>query len=267
MLHSGRAQTARETTAEPTPRKVGPILLIVTSVLTIFLLVMVLVFAERSRQAEAKTTDVQKQLTDAKNETNRVQKELDRIKATQGDLQSQLDKARADLNRQEALAKETQAQAQGDLDQSKGTVQQLMTQLDEEKKHSAGLQQQIDQGTANASQLQTQLNSAKIQVVDLQGRLEKAENDLSSLQPLLMKARRLPVTTSVEHSGRNYTLHIANLYMQPLSVDVALGEGAKARSEHAVLGAGGSRNFDHLAAGENIVITSDGYDPVKLAVQ
>ena len=79
----------------------------------------------------------------------------------------------------------------------------------------------------------------------------------------------MPVTTSFEkiHGGRSFTLHISNLYLQPLSVDISITGPEKTRSQSNVIGGGGTLAVEKLAAGENVVIASDGYDPVNLTVQ
>ena len=79
----------------------------------------------------------------------------------------------------------------------------------------------------------------------------------------------MPVTTSLEkvQGGRSFTLHINNLYLQPVSVDISITGADKARSQHSIIGSGATQNVEKLAAGESVSITSEGYDPVKLTVQ
>ena len=103
--------------------------------------------------------------------------------------------------------------------------------------------------------------------MDLRGRLQKAESDLAQLQPLLLKARHLPITTSLEQAGGGFTLHVANLNLQPLSVAVTTTGSGRSRSQSTVIGGGATLNVAKLAAGDTVVIASEGYDPVSVAVQ
>ena len=124
-------------------------------------------------------------------------------------------------------------------------------------------------GAAKAQALAAQLDQAKIQSMDLQSRLQKAEGEIAELQPLLLKARHMPVTTSLEkvHGGRSFTLHINNLNVQPLSVNVSITGPDKARSQTNIIGASATLNVEKLAPGETVVIASDGFDPVTLTAE
>jgi hypothetical protein len=104
--------------------------------------------------------------------------------------------------------------------------------------------------------------------MDLQARLQKAEADITQLQPLLLKARHMPVTTSLEktHGGRRSTLHINNLYLQPVTVVITVS-GPQTRSQNNVIGGGATLSVEDLASGDNVVIASEGYDSVNVAVQ
>jgi len=216
--------------------------------------------------------DAQKQLADSKSAGAQAQSDLDKAKSQAADLQTQLEKTKAQLSDTKSLldqSKQATAAVQAQLDKSKAQAADLQARLDKSTTQVADLQNQLNQSSAGSAQLLTQLDQAKIQTMDLQARLQKAEGDLSQLQPLLLKARHMPVTTSLEkgHGGRSFTLHINNLYMQPLSVDIAITGPDKTRTQSNVIGAGGTLLVDKLAAGESVVVASDGYDPVNLTVQ
>ncbi len=233
------------------------------------LAVVIILHLVKVHQLDAQLADTQKQLADSKAETAKAQGELDKATAASTDLQQQLKSAKsqqADLQVKldQSTAASTQLQAQ--LDKAKAQAVDQQAQLDKSKAQAADLQTQLSQANSGSAQLLTQLDQSKIQSMDLQSRLQKAESDLSQLQPILLKARHMPVTTSFEkaHFGRGFTLHINNLNPQPLSVDVRTD---KPSSQSNVIAAGATLNMEKLDAGEKVVISSEGYEPVNLTVQ
>jgi septal ring factor EnvC (AmiA/AmiB activator) len=220
---------------------------------------------------KSQLADSQKQLTQAKADDAQNKTDLDKARSQAADLQSQLDKTKShqgDLQAQLDQAKEATNLQQGQIDKAKADAADLQSRLDKAKAQSADLQGQVNQANAGSAQLVTQLDQAKIQSMDLQTRLQKAESDITQLQPLLLRARHLPVTTSFEkHGDRAYTLHVKNLYLQPMSVDITISGTGETRNQSNVIGGGGTLNVDKLAAGDNVVIASDGYDSVNITVQ
>jgi hypothetical protein len=105
--------------------------------------------------------------------------------------------------------------------------------------------------------------------MDTNSKLQTAEHDLAQLQPLLLKARHMPVTTSLERAngGQSFTLHISSVSLQPVSVNIAVTGNEKARSQTNVIGAGATLDVKKLAAGDNVVIASEGYDSVNVIPQ
>jgi uncharacterized membrane-anchored protein YhcB (DUF1043 family) len=214
----------------------------------------------------------QKDLADSKSDAAQVQNQLNQATATSADLKTQLDKANgqlADAKAQTDLAKEASAQLQAQMDRAKAQMADLQSQLDKSKAQSADLVSQLNQANAGSAQMLTQLNQDKIQSMDLEARLRKAESDIAQLQPLLLKAGRIPVTASFEKldGGRDFTLHINNLYTQPISVDVAVAGTDAKRSQSAIIGGSGTYDVEKLTAGESIVIASSGYAPMNLTVR
>jgi septal ring factor EnvC (AmiA/AmiB activator) len=253
-------------------KQAGPFLGMLAAGLTLVLIIVVLVLGVKIRHLNASVADTEKQLAQAKTDGSAAQTELAKVKAGTAGLQAELDKAKDQLGQVQGqldMAKITATQLQAELDKARGSSTELLARLDADKTESAELRAQLAQATAGSTQQLMQLNQAKIQSMDLQARLEKAESDIAALQPLLLKSGHLPVTTSLEKTqgGRNFILHLTNLYPQPVSVDIAITGMNKTRSQHSIIGGSATQNVDKLLAGENIVITSEGYDPVKLAVQ
>jgi hypothetical protein len=198
-----------------------------------------------------------------------AQAELAQSKAAAAQFQSSLTKAAAQ-----------QADLQTQLDQSKEASSRLQSLADEEKAHTADLQSQLDKAKAQVSDLQTQvsddaagaaavLEQVKGQEADLQSQVKKAQDNVAQLQAWFLKARHLPVTTSFEKvaGGRSFTLHVTNLYAQPLNVSIAITGAVNTRSQKNAIDGGATLDVETLTAGENVVVSSDGYDPVTLSVQ
>ncbi len=236
----------------------------------LLLAIVFIVHILKVHKLEHQVDDTQKQLTAAKADATQAHADLDKAKGQASDLQSQLDQAKAhaaDLQAQLDQTKQGTTQLQAQLDKSKADFADLQTKLNSSKAQAVDLQGQLSQANAGSAQMVTQLDQAKIQTMDLQARLQKAEADLSQLQPLLLRARHIPLTTSMEKTHGSFTLHIKNLYLQPLGVDISISGPEKTRSQTNVIGGGGMLDVDKLNAGENVVVASDGYDPLNLTVK
>jgi multidrug efflux pump subunit AcrA (membrane-fusion protein) len=250
----------------------GSFLAILSASLLLVILVLFIGFGVKVHHLKTQLADFERQLAESKSQATQAQTELGTAKAAVTDLQNQLTKTKSQQTYVQAQldeSKNTLTELRAQLDQGKVAATQLQTQLDKDKIHSTELQTQLDEVNSGSMQLLTQLNQAKIQSMDLQTRLQKAESDIAELQPLLLKTGHMPVTTSFERirGGDNFTLHINNLYQQPVSVDVSVTGTKRTRSQHDIIGSGATQNVDKLAAGENVVITSAGYEPVRLTVQ
>jgi predicted nuclease with TOPRIM domain len=251
-------------------KKAGPLLGILITWLILAIATIVLVVKVHKR--DASLADTQKQLAQAKSDGAAVQAELDKAKTASADLQDQLTKAKSqqsDLQTQLDQSKDASNQLQAQLDKAKAQAVDQQAQLDKSKAQAVDLQNQLNQATAGSTQLLSQLDQAKIQSMDLQSRLQKAESDLAQLQPMLLKARHMPVTTSFEkeHWGHGSTLHVNNLDPQPLTVNIAITDSGKTRTQSNVIGAGATLNVEKLSSGDSVVIASDGCDPMNLTVQ
>lgn len=245
------------------------------------LAIVIVVLGVKVHNLNAQLPDIQTQLTSAKAETAKAQTELGEAKAASSELQSHLDKAKvtsSDLQAQLDKAKSQEAALQSQLDKAKADKAQtadLQSQLEKANAKSADLQNQLIQAAAGSAQLLAQLDQTKSQSLDLQSRLKKAEDALADLQPLVLKARKLPVTTSFE-SGQwgssfathnSFTLHINNLSPQPLKVDITVTGEGKTRTQSNIIDVSAALKVEKLAAGESVVIASEGYDPVRLTVK
>jgi septal ring factor EnvC (AmiA/AmiB activator) len=249
-----------------------PTLLI--GILASFALLAILIIALGIKDSRLKgqVADDEKQLADAKKDDSQTQTQLAQANAKSADLQTQLNKANdqlKDAKSQVDQAKQATAGLQAQMDRATVQMADIQSQLDKSKAQSADLVNQLNDATAGSARMLTQIDQDRIQAMDLQDRLHKAESDIAQLQPLLLKTGRIPVTASFEKAagGRNFTLHISNLYPEPLSVNVAVAGAETHRSQSAVIGGSGSFDVEKLTAGESVVIASSGYPPLDLTVQ
>jgi septal ring factor EnvC (AmiA/AmiB activator) len=252
-------------------RRTGAFALLATFVgCVVFGLLLIMVGVKLSHR-NAQLADVQKQLDEAKKDGASAQADLEKAKQSAADLQTQLTKAKGqvtDMQSQLDLANSKTTDLQNQVDRAKAQMADVQGQLDKSKAQSADLQNQLAQNAAGSQQLLTQLDQAKIQAMDQDSKLQKAQADIAALQPMLLKVRHMPVTTSfeAEHWGKGVTMHVNNLDQQPLNVKVTVSGQGSPRSQSNVIGAGATLNVDKLAAGENVVVASDGYDPLNLTV-
>jgi len=238
----------------------------------VVLAIVIIVFNAKVHHLNATATDAQTQLTQAKAQAAQAQADLDKAKAQSADLQSQLDKAKsqqADLQSQVDQSKNASADLQSQVDKAKSQLADLQSQVDKAKAQSADVQSELDQANSQSAQRLTQLDQAKSQAMDLQSQLNNAQSDIAALRPLAARARHMPVSTSIDKSfwSSSYTLHVTNSYPQPISVNITVSGTGKPRSQSNVIAGGGSIDVEKLSAGDKVVITGDGYDPVNVGVQ
>jgi hypothetical protein len=236
------------------------------------LVIVVIVLGVKVGRLNTQVADGQKQLTDAKSAGAQAQTQLEQAKAATIDVRSQLDKANAqltDAKSQLDQSRDAAARTQVLMDRAKVQLADLQAQLDKSKAQSADLLSQLNQSAAASARLLTQVDQDRIQAMDLQARLTKAESDIAELQPMLLKAGHMPVTASFEKldGGRDFTLHINNLYPQPIRVDVAVGGADAKRSQSSIIGGSGTFDIRRLTAGDSVVIASEGYAQMALTVQ
>jgi hypothetical protein len=238
----------------------------------VVLAIVIIVFNAKVRHLNATASDAQTQLTQAKTQAAQAQADLDKAKAQSADLQSQLDKSKSqlsDLQSQVEQSKNTAADLQSQVDKAKAQLADLQSQLDKAKQQSADVQSELDQANTQSAERLTQLDQAKSQAMDLQSQLNNAQSDIAALRPLAVRARHMPISTSLDKSfwSSSFTLHISNSYPQPISVNISVTGPGKPRSQSNVIAGGGTLDVEKLSAGEKVVITADGYDPVNVAVQ
>jgi hypothetical protein len=242
-------------------------------ILAVFLVlaILALVLGVKVSHRNTQIADLQKQLTDAKALAAKEQSDLDSASSASDDLKTQLAKAtsaQADLKAQVDQASVAASQQQALIDRDKALQADLQSRLDKSEIQSAAFKSQLNEATAGSARMLTELDQSKIQALDLQEKLHKAEADIAQLQPLLLKAHHMPVTAVFEKThGDRYTLHVNNLDQQPVTVNLTIVDAGKTRSQSNVIGAGATLNVEKLAAGDNVTVASDGYDPLTLTVE
>jgi predicted nucleic acid-binding Zn-ribbon protein len=196
-------------------------------------------------KVNAQAADLSAQLDKAKTARSDLQAQLDKAQARQSDLQSQLEKARADLLSQ--------------ADKAKAQVSEMQ----------AAFQAKINSANDESSRLRRELDEAKRQSGELKSQLARAQDELAKLQPLAVKARALPVETTLEKDfwARGFTMHVRNLNTDPLKVKITIGGSAKASVQSATIEGGGLLNVENLPAGAKLVIESAGYNTLSVTAQ
>jgi uncharacterized protein YhaN len=262
-------------------RREGSVLGILAAFLVLAIVILVLLGKVHRLNARLELgPDNLKELAQAKADAAQAQAELEKARAVPVELQAQLDKAKvqqAALQSQVDQLRSASEQHQLRLDEARAQSADLQAQLDRARVQSTDLQGKLGQAVSRSTQLLAQLDEAKARSTDLQAQLQKARSDIDQLQPVVEKARHMPIKTSFEavHGGpfsiggsaHSFTLHVNNLYLEPLSVNVTISNAAGNRSHSSIIGAGATLNIEKLAAGDSVVIASEGYDSVSVTAE
>jgi hypothetical protein len=195
--------------------------------------------------------EIQAKLDAAKTQSAGLQVQLVGDQGQRTDLQSKLDQAKA-------LADDLRAQLASN--QSKVTV--LQAQLDQAMAQS-------EHATQESAAIRVQLDHAKSQAADAQAQFAKAQRDLTKVLPLIIEASKLPLTTAFEKSfwDQGFTLHINNPGANSINLRIKITGKDAPRAEMTVIEAGATVNIEHLPPGENVVLSSDGFDPINLTAR
>jgi septal ring factor EnvC (AmiA/AmiB activator) len=262
VTYSTETEKGSTHAATPLRARIACILLAVAAVVFAFL-----AYREKSTVAAANT-----QLANANSEIAQTKGNLDKATAQSADFQSKLASANArsdDLAAQLKTSQSQVADGQSQLQKTRGQVSDLQSRLDTAKAQSANLQSQFDRATSASADLRRQLDQAKAQAADAQAQLAKAQSEATNLQPMVVKptAGAMPVVTTFKKGflSSRYTLHITNQKSAPLTVNVAVDGTEKMATTR--IESGSSYDVDDLAAGANVAITSNGYDPLNLTVR
>jgi predicted nucleic acid-binding Zn-ribbon protein len=245
----------------------------------IILAIVATILGSRVGHLKTEISDVQAQLAAAKADTAQAQTDLGAAKAAAADLRSQLDKAKTsctDLQAQVDKAKGESAglasEVEGAKAQGAKQVAAIQAQLEKANAREADLQGQLGQATAWSTQLQVQLGQAKSRSAFLETKLQKAEGDIAKLQTVAQKARHLPVTTFFDRNGAGFTAHssytmsINSLQTEPLKLDITVTNPQRTRTQSSTVEYGATLKVDKLSSGDSVLIASQGFDPLTVAV-
>jgi hypothetical protein len=208
-----------------------------------------------------------------------VQGALDKATAANVRLQSDLEKAKgeaadlkAKLIQADAASSQLRAQVEADSSEAAG----LRGQIEKAKEDASGLRSELASTQSEKAGLAKELEQAKAQGSELQGRLEKSQAYVASIRPLLARARHLPIRTSYEKvlgspfelvNGRSsYTLHVNNLSLEPLGVDLTIVNAGHTISQSNTIAGGATLNIERLSAGAKVTIGADTFEAVSLTV-
>lgn len=221
--------------------------------------------ASRTAATPAQAGLVQAALDKANAANVRIQSDLDKAKSEAADLKSRLAQANAASDQLQAQVEAGHAEAAG-----------LRGQIEKANSDANGLRAELASTQSQRTALEKRLELATAQGSDLQARLRKSEAYAASIQPLLARARHLPIHTSSEKvlgspfelvNGRSsYTLHVSNLSLEPINVDLTIVTAGHTISQSNTIAGGATLNIERLAAGAKVSIGSDTYETVSLTV-
>jgi multidrug efflux pump subunit AcrA (membrane-fusion protein) len=238
----------------------------------VVLAVVALYLATRLHSQGAALADVKALLDRSGSKAQESQANLDKATAQASALQAQLSTDESQRANLQSRLDQSMAQSAGleaQLTRDQGEESALQAQLDQAKAQTAAIQAQFDRASQEASVFRTELDQARSQVADSTVQLEKAQGDLTRLHPLIVAARQLPLAATFEKSfwDQGFTLHINNPGTAALNLRITISGADKAHVKTAVIEGGATLNVGRLPAGENIVIASDGFDPLNLVAR
>jgi chromosome segregation ATPase len=226
----------------------------------------------RVHRQRAEIANRNAQLAQSNSKAAQANADLEAAKSQALVLQAQLaheQNQRTELQAQLGVAKRQIAGFQAQVSGDESRRADLESQLNSAKAQAAAAQAQVAGDQGRQRDLQSQLDAAKAQLAGTQAGLAKAQVDLTRLHPLLVEARRIPIAASFEKSywDRGFTLHLSNNATTALKVGIAISGSEPARYQTTVLDGGAAVSIMRLPAGEKVVITSEGYDPLSLTAQ
>ncbi|HEY1764633.1 MAG TPA: hypothetical protein VGF85_06895 [Opitutaceae bacterium] len=191
-------------------------------------------------KANSNVADLRRQLDAGKTQEADITSRLDAAMAAQSALKSDLSKSHSDLTSQQRIAKDQQDALQG----------------------------QIQQATDETGSLQKQLDQLKSENSDLKSKLADAQSNVEKAQPPAPAKQQeaVPVTATFEKAffGSRYTLHMKDVGHDTLDVTVSVDGAARPATK---IQAGSTLDIGDLKAGQMVMISSEGYQPLSVAVK
>ncbi len=237
--------------------------------IAIVLGIAVAALAAKYRQGSALLADANADLTQSRSESAQAKTSLDDANARLAGLQRQLDAAKvqqADLKSRLDSETTQRSDLQSRLDKAQA---ELRSQRASERIQMTESQARLDQAAAESAQLRTDLGQARSQAADLRSRLAKAESDLASRPAPAINLPVMPVEASFAKPffSSAYTLRLRNLNPGPLTVAITVNGSNAPKARSAVIDGGATLAVGGLAAGQNVVVRSDDFAPLSLAVK
>jgi multidrug efflux pump subunit AcrA (membrane-fusion protein) len=228
--------------------------------------------AARVHSQSTALSETKAQLAQSNSRADAAQAGLDAAKAQSSDLQAKLASGageKSDLQSQLDRAKALAAGLQAQLNRDQSQQADLQVQLAQAKALASGRQTQFDRLSQESASLRAQLDQVRSQGAETQAQLAKAQADLTRVHPLVVESRQLHLSTAFEKSfwDQRFTLHISNTGTDALNLRITISGPDKTRAQMAVLEGGASLNIERLPAGENVVIASDGFEPLNLVAR
>jgi multidrug efflux pump subunit AcrA (membrane-fusion protein) len=228
--------------------------------------------AARVHSQSTALSETRTQLAQSNSRADVAQAGLDAAKAQSADLQSKLTSGageKSDLQSQLDRAKALAAGLQAQFNRDQSQQADLQVQLAQAKALASGRQTQFDRLSQESAALRAQLDQVRTQGAETQAQLAKAQADLTRVHPLVVESRQLHLNAAFEKSfwDQGFTLHINNPGTDALNLTITISGADKTRVERAVLEGGATLNIGHFPAGENVVIASEGFEPLNLSAR
>ncbi len=256
---------------EPARRRAGSAGFIIVSLL---LLAAVGFLAYQLNQRNHLITDLRAELSQASSATTGVKADLKQANAKSVDLQSQLDAANLQITATQAQLQKNQESGAGLQSQLEQARAEAQAQQEKDKSQLADLQAQVTQANSMVAGLRNDVAAARKEAADAKGQLAKAMEDMAKLQPAATVAtaapvRPLPMSTEFKKGffSSTLTLQIRNTGSNPLKLNLGITGSDKTPSTYATVEAGDSYKLEGLAPGAQIVVSSEGYEPVTLTAR
>jgi hypothetical protein len=228
--------------------------------------------AARIYTKNAVIAEARVQLAQSNSRNEQIEASLDAATARASALGAQVtldQKQKADLLAQTAQATAHAAGLEAQLATDKSQLSGIQGQLGQAKAQLAAAQAQLAGAAQDSSALRNQLDQAKAQAAGLQAQAARNQSEMAKLHPLIVEARRLPLVLSFEKSfwDQRYMLHINNPGSATLRLRITISGQDTTRAQVTDIEGGATLNVPSLPAGENVAISSEGFDTLNLTAR
>ena len=116
---------------------------------------------------------------------------------------------------------------------------------------------------------QSALAKSQSDLAAAQEKIKALEAELAELRPLAVKARQLPISTSINKHAipAGYSLAISNQSRVPLRLSIVVTANGQSKNSSVVVDGGKVYVVTGLVPHDTVTIGSEGYDPVTIDIK